>query len=123
MGCPFPFIYGKKGADVMAHKKHYIFTNKKHSPKAIMSAILGLISVISLIAVIYLTYLKEGNAPANYGLTGLLIFLFSVIGLILGIMTAMEKDKYKLFPFLGILFNALSFIGIGIVIYVGNYIG
>ncbi len=55
-------------------------------------------------------------------MTGLLIFLFSVVGLILGIMTALEKDKYKLFPLLGILFNALSFIGIGIVIYVGNYL-
>ena len=104
----------------MARKQHYIFTNKKHSPKAIMSTILGIISMVSLVAVIYLTYLKKGDAPAGYGMTGLLIFLFSVVGLILGIMTALEK--YKLFSFLGILFNALSFIGIGIVIYVGNYL-
>lgn len=106
----------------MARKQHYIFTNKKHSPKAIMSTILGIISMVSLVAVIYLTYIKKGDAPTGYGMTGLLIFLFSVVGLILGIMTALEKDKYKLFPFLGILFNALSFIGIGIVIYVGNYL-
>ncbi|MGN1204259.1 MAG: DUF6142 family protein [Lachnospiraceae bacterium] len=105
----------------MARRKNYIFTNKKHSQKAIMSTILGLISLLSLFTVIYLTYLKHGDAPTGYGVTGLLIFLFSAIGLVLGIMTAAEKDRYKLFPFLGILFNALSFIGIGLVIYVGNY--
>lgn len=105
----------------MAHNKKYIFTNKKHSPKAIMSAILGIISLTSLIMVIYLTYLRHGDAPAGYGVTGLLIFLFSAVGLVLGFITAVEKDRYRLFPFLGILLNGLSFIGIGLVIYVGNY--
>ena len=37
-------------------KKNYIFTNKKHSDKAIMSTILGIISLVSLGIVTYLSY-------------------------------------------------------------------
>ena len=36
-------------------KKNYIFTNKKHSDKAIMSTILGMISLVSLGIVTYLS--------------------------------------------------------------------
>lgn len=106
----------------MKKRPGYIFTNKSHSDKAIMSTILGIISTLSLIAIIYLTYVQEGVAPISYGLTGLFIMLFSLIGLILAIVTMIEKDIYKLFPSLGLCFNLVALIGIGIVIYAGVYI-
>lgn len=106
----------------MGHKPNYIFTNKRHSNRAVMSTILGVISTLSLVAVIYLTYVQAGNAPAGYGVTGLLIAVFSVTGLILGGVTALEKDRYKLFPCLGIVFNAIALIGIALVVYAGIYI-
>lgn len=106
----------------MGRKRNYIFTNKKHAQKAIMSAILGIISTVSLVAVIYLAYLKKGQAPANYGLTGLLIVVFSMIGLLLGIVAATEKDRFKLFPTIGILLNGVALTGIGLVVYAGMYL-
>lgn len=89
-------------------RKNYIFTNKKHSDRAIMSTILGVISNGSLGIVIYLTYLNGGNAPLSYGLTGLLAAVFSVIGLILGVLTIQEKDMFKLFPILGVILNLVA---------------
>ena len=56
----------------MAHRQNYIFTNKRHSNRAIMAAILGVISNLSLVAVIYLTYAQKGEAKTGYGFTGLL---------------------------------------------------
>jgi lipopolysaccharide export LptBFGC system permease protein LptF len=103
----------------MAHRKGYIFTNKKHSQKAIMSTILGIISTVSLAAVLYLTYLRKGNAPTGYGVTGLLIALFSLAGLILGMVTVVEKDRYKFFPCVGIFLNFIALFGIGVVLYAG----
>lgn len=93
-------------------RKKYIYTNRKHSQRAIMSTILGIISNVSLGIVIYLTYLRSGNAPIGYGLTGLLAVLFSVVGLILGIVTIQQKDYFRFFPVLGILLNlaALGFV-------------
>jgi uncharacterized membrane protein YfcA len=89
-------------------RKNYIFTNRKHSDRAIMSTILGLISNSSLGTVLYLTYRTGGDAKPGYGLTGLFATIFSVIGLILGVLTAREKDTFKLFPVLGILLNLVA---------------
>lgn len=106
----------------MSRKPGYIFTNKRHSDKAVMSTILGVISSLSLFAVLYLTYVQKGNAPMGYGVTGLLIAVFSTIGLILGVVTVREKERYKLFPCLGIFFNLLGLLGIGFVVYIGMYL-
>ena len=103
----------------MGRKSGYIFTNKRHSEKAIMSTILGTISTLSLVSVIYLTYKAEGIAPNGYGVTGLLVALFSLVGLILGIVTAMEKERYKVFPVVGIVLNIVALIGIALVVQAG----
>ncbi len=95
----------------MKHRK-YIYTNRRHSQRAIMSTILGIISIVSLVIVVYLSYLKDGQAAVGYGLTGLLAAWFSVIGLILGVVTAQQKQYFRLFPVLGIFLNlaALGFV-------------
>jgi hypothetical protein len=105
----------------MKRKKGYIFTNKRHSLKGIFSAVLGLISFGSLCAVIYLTYLTGGTAPVSYGLTGLLAVIYSVTGVILGIKTLQDRDKYRLFPILGILLNSISLASISLLLYAGAY--
>lgn len=106
----------------MAHRQNYIFTNKRHSNRAIMATILGVISNLSLAAVIYLTYAQKGEAKAGYGFTGLLVAVFSMTGLILGIVTVMQKDRYKFFPWTAIVLNTISMLGIGFVVYAGTYL-
>ncbi len=95
-------------------RKNYIFTNRKHSLRAVMSTVLGLISNVSLGIVLYMTYLSGGNAPLSYGLTGLLAALYSTVGLILGMLTLREKDTFKMFPLLGTLLNLAA---LGILIF------
>jgi len=41
--------------------------------------------------------------------------IFSVVGLILGILTAQEKEMFQLFPILGILLNLIA---LGIMMFV-----
>lgn len=57
-------------------KKNYIFTNKKHSNRAIMSTILGGISLVSLGIVTYLSYSQGGVMHGGYGVTGVGHHLF-----------------------------------------------
>ena len=85
-----------------------------------MSTILGIISLAALIAVIYLTYLKGGDAPNGYGVTGLLATIFSFIGLILGVITVQERTYYRLFPWLGVILNLVSLICVGLILYLGS---
>lgn len=105
----------------MGRKKQYIFTNKKYSEKSIMSAILGGISVGALIAAVYYTFLANGEAMVGYGLTGLLAAIFSVIGLILGILSKIEKDRFYLFSYIGIALNGMAILSIVYIIYIGNF--
>lgn len=87
-----------------------------------MSTILGIISMVSIGIVVYLTYRAGGEAQPGYGVTGVLATVFSLIGLVLGILTAKEKETYKLFPGLGILFNLLTLCGISLILYLGAYL-
>ena len=103
----------------MGKRRNFIFTNKKHSEKAIMGTILGMISLISLGIVIFMSYQKNGETPVGYGLTGLLATIFSMIGLILGILTLQEKENFRLFPWLGTILNVLALAVIGFLLYVG----
>lgn len=82
-----------------------------------MATILGVISNASLGIVIYLSYLSGGNVPISFGLTGLFAMLFSIVGLILGVLTAQEKDMFKLFPVLGIVLNLIA---LGILAFLVN---
>ncbi len=103
----------------MKRKKSYIFTKKSHSNKAIFSTILGGISLVSMAVVVYLSYLQADNGGREYGAAGLFMTLFALIGLVLGVLAANEKERYKLFIVLGIVLNLLVLIGMGIIINAG----
>ena len=114
-GVPLFMIIVNVGNEGNMKRRHFIFTNKKHSERAIMATILGLISNASIGIVIYLTYLNDGNAPISYGLTGLLATIYAIIGLILGMLTSQEQDRFPVFKVLGILLNLIA---LGIMMFV-----
>lgn len=103
-------------------RRNYIFTNKRYSEMSIMSAVLGVISLGALIAAVYYTFLAGGEAMVGYGVTALLAAIFSVVGLVLGILSKLEKDKFYLFSYIGIVTNAVAVISITFIIYVGNFV-
>lgn len=104
----------------MAKRKNYKFTNRRHSKKAVMSTFFGILSTLSLIAVIYMSYRIAGDSAVNYGFTGLLIALFSLTGIILGLLAVQEKDRYKVFAWIGLATSAVAFFGIGSILYIGT---
>lgn len=106
----------------MARRRGYKFTNKVHSPKAVMSAVFGILSCVSLAAVVYLSYTKGGQVPVNYGIAGILILLFAIVGMILAIYAVRERDHYKIFAYLGLLFNFAALACMSGVLYAGSYL-
>lgn len=87
-----------------------------------MSTVFGMLSGVSLIVVIYLTYLNGGNAPVNYGIAGILILLFAIVGLVLGVLAAQEKERFRFFAWLGIGLNFAVLAGISGILYAGSYL-
>lgn len=84
-----------------------------------MATILGIISLVSLGIVLFMTYRNGGEAAVGYGFTGLFAMIFSMVGLGLGIVTFQDKNYYRLFPVMGILLNLAVLGGIGAILYVG----
>ena len=84
-----------------------------------MSAILGVTSVGALIAAVWFTYRDGGQAQVRYAAAALVAAVFSVAGMVLGIMSRFERDIFKLFPNLGIILNLLSIIFIVFLLVLG----
>ena len=105
----------------MEHKKNYKFTNRKHSPKAVMSAILGLISLVSLGLALFETYLAKGQAGMNMGMVGFFAACFAIIGLILGYLAKAEPDCFHFFIYVGMALNLLALIVVSMILYAGAY--
>jgi hypothetical protein len=105
----------------LKHKKNLVFTNKHHSPQAILSMILGLISFSSLCIVCFFATKAKGSAPISYGLTGLLALIYSVAGMILGVRTVRQRDQYRFFSWAGIVLNTLSLCVICLILYCAAY--
>ena len=101
--------------------RKYIYTNKKESKKGIMSAVLGIIALVSLFFAVYETFRNQGQALVKYGVAALFALLFALAGIVLGIMSKMEEDRFYLFSYLGIILNLLAIAGIGFIIYAGVY--
>lgn len=100
-------------------KKNYIFTNKEHPKKAIMSTILGGISVVSLIFAAYLSYMDKGAENMRYGSACFLAMLFAFVGVILGVLGRMERDKFYLFSYVGIVLNLVAIGLVSLILYAG----
>ena len=84
-----------------------------------MSTSLGAISLAALGAVVFLTYRNNGEAAVGFGFTGILALVFSLVGIVLGILTVRDKNCYRLFPVLGTLLNLLALGSISLILYAG----
>lgn len=106
----------------MFRNKGYIFTNREYSKTGIMSTVLGILSCVTLGTAVYLSYRGGGSSSPRYGAAALLAALFMTAGVILGVCSTTERDKFKLFTVLGILANVLAFGMLSLILYAGAYV-
>ena len=101
--------------------RKYIFTDKHETKKGVMSSVLGALSVISIVLAVYGTFQNQGEALVKYGAAVLFALLFSLAGLVLGILSRTVQDRFYFFSYLGMTLNALALAGIAFIIYAGVY--
>ena len=86
-----------------------------------MATIRGIISIATLIYTVLMSYRQDGEVPRQYGAAAMLVMVFAFVGIILGVISRMERDKYYLFSYLGIALNVLVLAAISIILYAGAY--
>ncbi len=102
-------------------KNSYMFTNKEHTLKGIMSSILGVISLATLAYAVFMSYRRVGNIPRQYGAAAMLVMVYAFVGIGLGVVSKTERDKFYLFTYLGIILNMLALALISVILYAGAY--
>ncbi|MBR1861166.1 MAG: hypothetical protein IJ796_04815 [Lachnospiraceae bacterium] len=99
-------------------RQKYIFTNKKHPLIAIMSTILGGISVLSYVFVIVRSYMLKGDVPASFGIGAVLTLVYSVVGMILGLYSFKLKDSFHLFSVAGCVLNGIALLAAAFILWI-----
>ena len=102
-------------------KKSFMFTNKEHTLKGIMATILGMISIASLGYIIVNSYRNDGQVPLQYGAVAFLTMLFAFAGIVLGVLSKSERDKFYFVSYLGIVLNVLVLAALSVILYAGAY--
>ena len=102
-------------------KKNYMFTNKSHPERGIMSTILGILSDGAIGLAVFSAFKAGGSASARLACVVILSLLFGIVGLTLGIMSRVEKDRFYFFPNTGIILNSIAIIATAFILYIGVF--
>ncbi len=89
-------------------RRSIMFTSRRHSYIGIMSAILGLVSLASLIYGIAGSYMLGGEVPMSFGAGCALATLYALAGWLMGVMAVRTPDSFKATGTIGIILNSIS---------------
>ena len=92
----------------MARRRKYMFTNKKHPGVAIVSTILGSLSLLGLLYAILGSFLRHGQVEGRFGAGIALCFLYALGGTVTGLLGLRKEDSFHTFSVVGLILNGLS---------------
>lgn len=103
----------------MRRRHGHLYNSREVSTNAVLSVIMGAISLFSSIMMIYLTYRNGGEAELRYGGVVFVCLFISLFGLILAILSRREPEKKYLVSYIGMVLNGLVLVLGFIIIYLG----
>ncbi|MGN0317456.1 MAG: DUF6142 family protein [Lachnospira sp.] len=74
--------------------KKYKFSDKSQTLGGVISTVMGLLALASLVYGVYIAFKAEGMAGLKVGSLGLLSLMLSVIGVVIGLLSFREPDKF-----------------------------
>lgn len=101
--------------------KNSAYGIRNYSVDAVISCVLGGLSVFSMIGAIVASYLYQGNGPAAVGLLGIAGLFLSVTGVSFGIAAWRSQDGGLLMKRVAILLNSIPLI-IMVVVYILGWV-
>lgn len=97
----------------------YRFTNKHNTRGGVISTVIAIIAFAALVVGIVISYRAKGNAGLIVGAAGAMAFLVSTAGLITGLKSFKERDKFYIFSWVGTVSNGIIWIAMCGIIAMG----
>ena len=97
------------------------FSVKETKLSTRFGAVLGILSLVTVITVIYLTFLANGDATASYAFAGFLASAFSVAGLVLSILCMNDQYQPHALGWIGLVTNGIALLNMAVVLYFGMF--
>ena len=98
-------------------RRSYKFTEKTHSKRAVVSFVLGVLTLVTYFVFIYLSYQSAGQLSSYFGAFGVLAMLVAVVSVVLALTTLKEEDSFAFFPRMAMITSVLSTL-----LWIGNYV-
>jgi len=91
-------------------KKSFMFTSKHQSENGIISLVIGLISVVSVIVCVIISYANRGDATKQLGGVGFFAAIGDILGIIAGSISLKERDVFLWVPRIGLWTNIVMLV-------------
>lgn len=101
----------------MKHK--YKFSTKKHSVGGIISSIMALSATALFVRAVYLSFKASGEGGTVVGAFALSALAVALFGLVIGLISYKESDRYYTFSFIGSLSNGIMLVLMVMLLIVG----
>lgn len=87
-----------------------------------MSTVLGSMAILSNVYAISKSYHLAGEVPVRFGAALAFTTLFALVGMVLGVISRTEKNKFFLFSYLGLGLNFIALAMVSAILYSGAYL-
>lgn len=91
-------------------KKSFMFTTKHQSFNGLISLVVGIISIIALIACIAVSFSNRGELLQRFGGVGFFSVLGDIVGVIAALISFNERDIFVWVPRTGLIINMLMIV-------------
>jgi hypothetical protein len=97
------------------------FSGRRHTRLGILSAMIGILTVIGFVAICIISGVNGGEAGLYIGIIGIFIFVLGLFGFVLSYKGLKQRDIYYRFPMIGIVTNGTMLIILMIIYILGLY--
>lgn len=97
------------------------FSVKETKLPTLLGMCLGVISILTVLALLYLTFVHGGEATVSYAFAGLLASVFSVTGLVLSILCLNDHYQPHTIGWMGLWTNGIAVLAMAGILYLGMF--
>ena len=94
----------------MAKKKMYTFSENRHSKQGITATVLGGLSLILFVVLVYIAYWFYGEGGAYLGSLGFTGMVMAIFGVVNGLMSFREKHIIYTFSKVGSILSSVALV-------------